>query len=162
MFLSLAPPQGMICCCWLLALLCCLPQAFIFTTREGYDKKIISFQMFKLSEWVWQQKVLLVMTGYDKKIISFQMWSEWVSLTTEGTSSHDSDPTIKSSMTSTMAVIIIIATLCLWLWPWSWSRPLPYKVPFSILWCTLGEFEICTTSYPRWLSAKQYTIGESS
>ena len=39
-------------------------------------------------------------------------------------------------------------------------KPLPYKVSFSILWCTLGEFEICTTSYPRWLSAKQYTIGE--
>ena len=86
---NVSPPQGMICCCWLLALLCCLPQAFIFTTREGYDRKIISFQMFKLSEWVWQQKVLLVMTGYDKKIISFQMWSEWVSLTTEGTSSND-------------------------------------------------------------------------
>ena len=26
--------------------------------------------------------------------------------------------------------------------------------------CSLGEFDFCTTSYPPWLSAKQYTIGE--
>ena len=38
---------------------------------------------------------------------------------------------------------------------------LSYLILNSILsWCTLGEFEICTTTYPSWLSAKQYTIGK--
>ena len=34
------------------------------------------------------------------------------------------------------------------------------KVSYSIG-CTLGKYEVCRTSYPMWLSAKQYTIGES-
>ena len=34
---------------------------------------------------------------------------------------------------------------------WTW---------FRINGCSLGEFDFCTTSYPPWLSAKQYTIGE--
>ena len=149
------PPQGMICCCWLLALLCCLPQAFIFTTREGYDRKIISFQMLQVIEWAWHQSALLVMTV------------NWLFKAMTMTNSKTSTMTVIILSWSLYAIwlvdcdrMIMINTIGMGMWMSGFRNSSHDKVSFSILWCTLGEFEICTTSYPRWLSAKQYTIGE--